>query len=189
MKRKLSVILSLCAVLILSSATVYANENSEEKFADVNNVAETSIEQKVNDYIAEHSYIDEHGGLVSTTEISTLATNRVLWNQKYVNQSSVKKDIYAKNYGLNAKPGSVSVSIKNTGRKTISVNIYQSWWNSRPLAYGEIAPGSSKTFVIGPQYGGYECIANNCFAYQKFTISTHANSGTISFDGYARISY
>lgn len=189
LKKRLGAVLGLSAVLTLFSVSAYAGENVTNEFITANNVIESSIEEKVSDSIIEYSYTDEYGDLVSATEINTFATNSVLWNQRYTNQNSVKKEINAKNYGAYAKPGKVNVSIKNTGKNTINVNIYQSWWNSKTLAYGKIAPGSSRTFTIGPKQGGYDCHGNNCFAYQRFTISVYANSGKISFNGYAKIFY
>lgn len=189
LKKRLGVVLGLSAVLTLSSVSAYAGENMTDESITANNVIESSIEEKVNDSIIEYSYTDEYGDLVSVTEISTFATNRVLWNQSYTNQNSVKEEINARNYGAHAKPGKVNVSIRNTGKNTINVNIYQSWWNSKTLAYGRIAPGSSRTFTIGPEHGGHDCHGNNCFAYQRFTISAYANSGKISFNGYAKIFY
>lgn len=189
LKKRLGVVLGLSAVLTLSSVSAYAGENMTDESITANNVIESSIEEKVNDSIIEYSYTDEYGDLVSVKEISTFATNRVLWNQSYTNQNSVKEEINARNYGAHAKPGKVNVSIRNTGKNTINVNIYQSWWNSKTLAYGRIAPGSSRTFTIGPEHGGHDCHGNNCFAYQRFTISAYANSGKISFNGYAKIFY
>lgn len=189
LKKRLGIVLGLSAVLTLSSILAYASENITDESITENNVIESSIEEKVSDSIIEYNYTDEYGDLVSATEISTFATNRVLWNQSYTNQNSVKKEINARNYGAHAKPGRVNVSIKNTGKNTINVNIYQSWWNSKTLAYGSIAPGSSRTFTIGPEHGGYDCHGNNCFAYQRFTISAYTNSGRISFNGYAKIFY
>lgn len=192
LKKRLSVVLGLITVLALSSSAVYASENVTnitDKATLEKSLVEGDIADNVNDSMIEYNYMDEYGNLVSFTEISTFATNSVLWNQSYTNQNSIKKEINARNYGPYANPGKVNVSIKNTGRTTIKVNIYQSWWNSKTLAYGTVAPGSSKTFTIGPQHGGYDCHGNSCFSYQKFTISVYADSGKISFNGYAKIFY
>ena len=89
LKKRLGVVLGLSAVLTLSSVSAYAGENMTDESITANNVIESSIEEKVNDSIIEYSYTDEYGDLVSVKEISTFATNRVLWNQSYTNQYSV----------------------------------------------------------------------------------------------------
>lgn len=163
MKKKITVILFLLAMLLLGENQVYASENNDMRVVVDNRYLETSNE--------------------------LLATNRVLWNETYKNQGSVKKYIDARNYGIGMSAGTVNVNIKNTGNTTIKVNIYKSYISVQTLASGTISPGSSKTFVITPKQGGYECIKNNCFAYHKFTISAYSLDGNISMTGKANIYY
>lgn len=123
-KKRLRIILWLSIVLILSSVTAFAAENINSEFVLENNEIKTNLDEQVTDSIIEYNYTDEHGNLISATEINTFASNSVLWNQSYENQYSVKKEINAKNYGIYAKPGKVNVYIKNTGNTPINVNIY-----------------------------------------------------------------
>lgn len=184
---RISLVLSI--MFTLFSVEGYAIKNTNQEDFLVNKTKVNSKNEKVDNSIIEYSYKDEHGDLVSSSKITTYGTNSVLWNQSYKNENSIKKEINAINHGMYAKPGKVNINIKNTGKNTINVNIYQSWWNSRTLAYFTLAPGSSKTVTIGSNYGGYDCHINNCFAYQRFTISVYAKSGKISFNGYAKIFY
>ncbi len=184
---RISLVLSI--MFTLFSVEGYAIKNTNQEDFLVNKTKVNSKNEKVDNSIIEYSYKDEYGDLVSSSKITTYGTNSVLWNQSYKNENSIKKEINAINHGMYAKPGKVNINIKNTGKNTINVNIYQSWWNSRTLAYFTLAPGSSKTVTIGSNYGGYDCHINNCFAYQRFTISVYAKSGKISFNGYAKIFY
>lgn len=182
-------VLILSIAFILFSGEVYASKNLSDRCVSIKNTTENNTFEKSDTSIIEYNYKDEYGDLVSSSKITTYGTNSVLWNQSYKNENSIKKEINAINHGMYAKPGKVNINIKNTGKNTINVNIYQSWWNSRTLAYFTLAPGSSKTVTIGSNYGGYDCHINNCFAYQRFTISVYAKSGKISFNGYAKIFY
>lgn len=189
MKAKLTLIIGLCTLLVLSLNPVYASEKIDTYEIYDTNAFEEMLEQEDINSGVNKIELDEDVTNLTSTDINTLATDKVLWNENYVNKNSVKKDIYEKNYGVNAKPGVVRINIENLGNTTIKVNIYQSWWNSRTIAYGEVAPGRSKTFVIGEEYGGYDCASVSCYAFQKFTISAYSNNGRISFNGYAKIYY
>lgn len=117
-----------------------------------------------------------------------MSGNRFLWNQDYYNETSVKKNIYAKTYTENSA-GTVRVYIKNTGNKSIKVNIYKSAWDSQTIDSATISAGSGRTFVIGSEYGGSDCTTNNCYYYHDFTISVYTQEGTMSFYGQAYLRY
>lgn len=153
------------------------------------NELSSAVNESQEEYVKKSSHIDEQGGLVETTEIRTWASDKVLWDEHYTNEYSVKKNIYVRNYKSQGTAGRVNVYIKNTGNKTIKVNIYQSEWNSRTIASGSIQPGKGRTFTVGPEYGSKDCHGNTCFAYQHFTVSLYPDNGKISFHGRAKVYY
>ncbi len=182
--KKWMTVVSTCLLLVLlgGTAQAFGVESTTES-----NVAVNGIEEE---YVKEDRYVDEQGGLVETTEISTRASDKVLWDRHYNGEYSVKKDIYVRNPDINGSAGKVNVYIKNTGNKSINVRIYSSNWNPTVIYATAISPGQNRVFTIGQEYGHLGgCHGGSCFAYHDFRVSVYPDSGKMSFYGRAKVYY
>lgn len=182
MKRKIIILVVVTIFFISFSTKGRAINKISKNHSKVESIADKKT-------LSDICYLTLDKEQYTSNNILTYSSSRVLWNQRYTNQGSVKKTINTRSYSPFGNAGRVTVTIRNTGRTTMKINIYQSWRNSNTLASGSISPGSSRTFVIGPEKGRHDCRSNNCYYYHNFTISAYANSGTISFTGYAKITY
>lgn len=187
---QLKTVIFIIAIILLGSSLFMNNAMAQEsrmteaelyEFQEIN-------KEVLNEQSEGEIYSNIYGEDKFMNEPLKVSGNKFLWNQDYYNETSVKKNIYAKTYIENSA-GTVRVYIKNTGNNSIKVNIYKSAWNSKTIDSATISAGSGRTFVIGSEYGESDCTTNNCYHYHDFTISVYTQEGTMSFYGQAYLRY
>lgn len=184
-----TVICTMAIILLGNSLFMNKAMAQENRMTEVEPYECQEINKEVlNEQSEGEIYSNIYGEDKFMNESLMVSGNRFLWNQNYYNETSIKKNIYAKTYTENTA-GTVEVYIKNTGNKSIKVNIYKSVWDSQTIDSATISAGSGRTFVIGPEHGGSDCTTNNCYHYHDFTISVYTQEGTMSFYGQAYLRY